>query len=111
MKRLNFLLLLAVLLVVPAFLFAADDLSNQADSENKVSKPAKETTAQPSSVGTIEGIQKGAGKLVKSAAKGTYKVATLGYGDPEKVVVENPKREADITDPTKKDPTRFKIKF
>lgn len=74
-----------------------------------------ETKSGPPVLGTVEGIKKGSGELVDSTVKGAYKVATLGYGEVKKVEMEEPKKpkdaedSKDALDPSKKDPTKFKI--
>ena len=76
-----------------------------------VAETVKETTSKPPIEGTVEGVGKGASELVKSTVRGTYKIATLGYGKVDQVDVENPKTEQSSIDPGEKKPTRFKIRI
>ena len=47
--------------------------------------------------GTIEGANKGAGKILDNTLKGAVKVATLGYGDLKNYEVEEPKSKGDTS--------------
>jgi len=59
--------------------------------------------------GTIEGVGKGSGVLVESAVKSAYRVATLGFGEAEEVIVVEPERDTALLDPTESEPTKFKV--
>ena len=135
--------LVCIILLLSCFIQNALSLAQESPKEEKVKKheskvikPVKAVAAGVSEVGkapkqliedtvaesksspilgTVEGIRKGSGPLVKSTIKGAYKVATLGMDEAEEVEVENPKNpvmQADGKgDPTKGDPTKFKISF
>ncbi len=68
-----------------------------------VSETADQVAEEPVT-GTLEGARVGGAKAVTTAAKGVFKVATLGYGDTENMQVEQPKADTD-------DVTKFKIGF
>jgi len=67
-----------------------------------LSETADATKSRPPVVGTLEGARVGGSKAVESAAKGVFKVATLGYADTDTMRVEQPEAESGEV-------TKFKI--
>lgn len=64
-----------------------------------ISETAQGTANDSPIVGTLEGARLGTGKVLDSAVRGGYKVATLGMGELESYQVEEP--EAGTGDTTK----------
>lgn len=54
--------------------------------------------------GTLEGARVGSANAVKTAAKGVFEVATLGYADTDKMKVQQPKKDSE-------DVTKFSVGF
>ncbi len=69
-----------------------------------LSTTADETRDEAPVVGTLEGAKDGGSKAVETAAKGVFKVATFGYGDPSTMKVEEPEKDS-------QDVTKFKFKL
>ncbi len=131
-KNLIYLLLISVLAFYPFFLQA--DVTPVADSqpteEQTEEQPAErplsavasgvrevgtapvglvestiaETKSGPPIVGTLKGIERGAGELTRSAVKGVSNIVTLGHG--QQTELEPPR-----VDSEHKDPATFKIKI
>ena len=76
-----------------------------------VAETVKGSKSQSPVSGAVEGAGKGAEALVQSTVKGASKVATLGYGEVDRVDVEKPKADPGELDPTENEPTKFKIKI
>ena len=65
---------------------------------------AESTRDEAPIIGTLEGARRGSGKVLDNAVKGVGKIATLGYGEVDSYVVQEPEKGTD-------EPTKIKIAF